>query len=120
MGKELDIAYINYWRRKELIDKHCPQFKTIRYWRSSEMNPAEKLVFDVVKSRRRILDFGAGDLRIKDKLHQAGFQGEYKTLDHSDEYQHDYATIDEVKGHGLTEASVPEADQDKPCLTDLS
>lgn len=96
MEKEIDHAYKNYWRRKKLLEAKPPKFPTVGYWLSDTLNPSEQLIYDVIKSRQSLLDFGAGDHRIKNKMTKAGFRGSYKTLDHSDEYQHDFSHLSEI------------------------
>jgi hypothetical protein len=89
-------AYLNYWRRKKLTTGALPHFPVRRWWPSDQLCEIEQLIFDAVRSSPSLLDVGAGDLRIKRKLEQAGWRGEYDTLDLGDECSYTYHHLDEV------------------------
>lgn len=69
----------------------------IRFWKETEgLADYERLIFGSISGRRTVLDVGAGDLRIRKKMLDAGFTGSYLTLDHSTEYQYDYSSLNDV------------------------
>lgn len=88
-------AYVDYWRRKQLAAE-VPHFPLRRWWRTEGLCDIERVYFDAVRSARRLLDVGAGDLRVKAKLLAAGFAGEYHTQDIGHEFAYTYASLDEV------------------------
>jgi hypothetical protein len=67
------------------------------YW-GEDLNELEQLVWGRVKGAGRILDYGAGEARLKKKFLEKGFSGEYDTLDISSEYNHTYQSVEEVIG----------------------
>lgn len=90
-----DLAYANYWKRKELL-KNPPQFPTKHWWADSSFSEIEQIVFDQVKDKPRILDVGAGDLQVKRKFYQSGFQGTYHTQDIGQEFTYTYSSLEEI------------------------
>jgi SAM-dependent methyltransferase len=58
----------------------------------------ERAIFDRTRRAGRLLDFGAGDKRLKGKFLAAGFKGRYETLDLSVEDQHEYSSLSQVAG----------------------
>ena len=93
-----EILYKNYWQRKELLSSQTPGFPTLKHWLSEELNPTEEHIFSHIGEAKRLLDFGAGNLTIKNKFIKRGFKGEYLSLDHGQEFQHDYKNLQEVQG----------------------
>jgi 2-polyprenyl-3-methyl-5-hydroxy-6-metoxy-1,4-benzoquinol methylase len=91
-----DLAYLNYWKRKELRDSHQPHFPVKSWWTSEGLCELEQIIFDQIKSKSAILDVGAGDLQMQHKFHQAGFQGMYHTQDIGQEFTYTYATVAEI------------------------
>jgi hypothetical protein len=91
-------AYRNYWKRKELMRK-CPAFP-VRHWWPTETGlcEIESEIFAAVRNSRTLLDFGAGDHRIRRKFQAAGFQGDYQTLDIGAENEHTYRDLTDVQG----------------------
>jgi len=69
-----------------------------RWWETEELCEIERVYFDVVRGAERLLDVGAGDLRIMRKLQRAGFRGEYHTQDVGSEGAYTYRSLDEVRG----------------------
>ena len=51
-----------------------------------------------IKNHSRILDFGAGDRNFKNILDKLGIHCVYQSMDIDTSNQHDYHTLDEVKG----------------------
>jgi len=89
-------AYSHYWRRKQLISGDVPAFPVRRWWPTEGLSEIEQVFFNEIGQSPSILDVGAGDLRVKLKIVDAGFAGEYHTLDVGDEYSHNYTNMDEV------------------------
>jgi SAM-dependent methyltransferase len=96
---EVRQHYRHYWRRMALREQ-AERYRApcVAWYHHDGLNPAERLVFDRVRGARRLLDFGAGDLRLKRKLLAAGFLGRYESLDVSEEFPHDYTDLDQVRG----------------------
>jgi hypothetical protein len=92
-----EAAYRNYWRRKQLLAGKVPHFPVQRWWESTRLCQAEHTIFDSIQASRSLLDIGAGDLRIKRRLQEAGFAGEYHTQDVGDEYQYTYRAVSEIQ-----------------------
>ncbi len=96
---ELGQHYRHYWRRMELRAEAAGyRAPCLRWYHGDRLNPAERVVFDRVCTAARLLDFGAGDLRLKRKFSEAGFAGRYETLDVSEEFPHDYTDLGQVSG----------------------
>jgi 2-polyprenyl-3-methyl-5-hydroxy-6-metoxy-1,4-benzoquinol methylase len=91
-----ELVYLNYWQRKELLKTKVLKFPVIKWWQSSELCEVERIIFDNVKNRENILDIGAGDLKLKHKLQQAGYRGDYHTQDIGEEFTYDYNNLDEI------------------------
>jgi SAM-dependent methyltransferase len=96
---ELGQHYRHYWRRMEFREQ-AERYRApcLRWHHSDGLNPTERVVFDRVRAAGRLLDFGAGDLRLKRKFSAAGFTGRYETLDVSGEFPHEYADLGQVSG----------------------
>ncbi|MBD1822047.1 methyltransferase domain-containing protein [Cyanobacteria bacterium FACHB-DQ100] len=90
-----DLAYANYWKRKELL-ANSPHFPTKHWWADSSFSEIEQIIFDRIKAKSTILDVGAGDLRIQQKFYRAGFQGVYHTQDIGQEFTYTYSTLEEI------------------------
>ena len=88
-----NIAYKNYWKRKKLLSEKSPRFPLLKYWDKETLSPAEEEIYSTIQSKEKILDFGAGDLRVKKKLVQRGYSGVYETLDIGDEYEYDHQNL---------------------------
>jgi SAM-dependent methyltransferase len=96
---ELGQHYRGYWRRMELrAQAERYRAPCLRWYHSETLNPTERVVFERVRAAARLLDFGAGDLRLKRKFLAAGFAGRYETLDVSEEFPHDYTDLGQVQG----------------------
>lgn len=93
---ETDVIYKNYWSRKKLINEATPTFKTVNFWMSDNLCPSEQIISRCLSNKNSLLDFGAGNLRIKEKMTQDGFSGQYKTLDLGNEFNYDYSHLSEV------------------------
>jgi len=92
-----DLVYLNYWRRKELLSSKLPIFPLLKWWVSDDLCQSEELIYSEIRSRDKVLDVGAGDLKIMQKFHQAGYSGVYHTQDIGSEFKYDYASLDEIK-----------------------
>ncbi len=92
--------YVNYWAR---FQARKALLETVRpacfywYW-SDSMNEVERIYFERARESSRILDFGAGEGRLKAQFLSSGFKGRYETLDISRESRHDYSDLSEVRG----------------------
>jgi 2-polyprenyl-3-methyl-5-hydroxy-6-metoxy-1,4-benzoquinol methylase len=75
-----------------------PRFPVRRWWETEELCEIERVYFDAVRGAERLLDVGAGDLRIMRKLQRAGFRGEYHTQDVGSEGAYTYRSLDEARG----------------------
>jgi len=97
---EVDLWYRDYWRRLQARERLFAVLRAPRlYWFWSDgFNEAEAVIFRRTRHLARILDFGAGEARLKAKFLAAGYQGEYHTLDLSTEPQHTYHDLSEVHG----------------------
>ena len=96
---DVDKWYRNYWarlqeRQKLFVTLRAPCVSTSQ---DDELNEAQRIIFDRTKNAPRILDFGAGDNRLKRKFVAAGFQGSYETLDLGDSTDHTYSSLSQVK-----------------------
>jgi hypothetical protein len=94
-----DLAYATYWQRKRLLAGEVPHFPVSRWWPSDGLCDIERIYFDEIKSASRLLDIGAGDLRIMKKFQIAGFAGEYHTQDVGTEFSYTYSDLAEITGH---------------------
>jgi methyltransferase family protein len=97
---DVDKWYRNYWARHQARDV---MYQTLRApclscENCEGLNEMEQAIFNHTKSANRLLDFGAGDKRLKCKFLKAGFKGRYETLDMSAEDQHEYSSISQVTG----------------------
>jgi SAM-dependent methyltransferase len=97
---DVDKWYRNYWTRyqerlKLNVTLRAPCVSTAQ---DEELNEAQKIIFERAKNAERILDFGAGDNRLKRKFLAAGFRGSYETLDFGDSEGHTYSSLSQVKG----------------------
>lgn len=97
---DVDKWYRNYWARHQARDV---MYRTLRARCLScedcaQLNEMEQAIFNHSKHAKRLLDYGAGDKRLKGKFLSAGFKGRYETLDMSAEDKHEYSSISEVTG----------------------
>src|SRR5689334_10580294 len=92
-----DRVYLNYWRRKQLRQE-IPHFPLRKWWWTGGLCEIEQVYFEAVKSANRLIDVGAGDLRIRDKFLAAGYAGTYHTQDIGSEYEYTYRKLDDVHG----------------------
>ena len=94
----IDSAYANYWRRKKLLAGTMPHFPVCRWWATDGLCDIERVYFAAIKDASSLLDVGAGDLRIRDKLLAEGYLGTYHTQDIGKEFEYTYHSLDEVRG----------------------
>lgn len=97
---EVDKWYRNYWARyqerlKLNVTLRAPCVSSSQ---DSALNEIQQIIFDRTKNASRILDFGAGDNRLKRKFLEAGFRGRYETLDFADSDDHTYSSLSQVTG----------------------
>lgn len=87
----------HYWTflavRQAYAAAHQP---VISFWKDAGLCDYERLIFESLAGCDVVLDVGAGDLRTRDKMLQAGFQGSYLTVDPSKEYDYDFESLDDV------------------------
>jgi SAM-dependent methyltransferase len=97
---DVDKWYRNYWARHQARDVMYQTLKApcISCEDRADLNQMEQAIFKRASSASRLLDYGAGDKRLKGKFLAAGFKGRYETLDMSAEDEHEYSSISEVKG----------------------
>jgi len=93
-----DRAYSTYWERKRLLAGPVPHFPLLRWWPADGLCEIEKVYLDAVKGKARLLDVGAGDLRVMKKLQAAGYAGEYHTQDIGAEYRYTFTDLSEATG----------------------
>ncbi len=96
----VDKWYRNYWARYQERAKLNITLRAPCVSSSQEegLNEIQQIIFDRTKNLVRILDFGAGDNRLKRKFLAAGFKGSYETLDFSSPEDHDYSSLSQVAG----------------------
>jgi len=92
-----DTVFSNYWARKKQLQNSRQHFPVRRWTATEDLCEIEQIYFDSLKNCKSLLDVGAGDLRIKNKLQRAGYTGEYHTLDPSQEHNHTYSHFSEIK-----------------------
>jgi hypothetical protein len=97
---DVDKWYRNYWARHQARDVMYQTLKApcISCEDRADLNQMEQAIFKRASGASRLLDYGAGDKRLKGKFFAAGFKGRYETLDMSAEDEHEYSSISEVKG----------------------
>lgn len=104
-----------YWAFMRLRDAYGAKLShpTIRWWMQGPdepgLNPTEQVIINHVGGAKRLLDIGAGDLRVKTRLQRSGFAGTYQTIDVSREVRHDYNDV----------ASAPDAAFDAVLLLEV-
>lgn len=89
--------YSRYWQRKQLLRDSVPRFPVRRWWETELPCEIERVYFEAIKNSPTLLDIGAGDMRLKQRLQTAGYQGAYDTQDIGDEYSYTYNCLSEVK-----------------------
>lgn len=88
-----------YWRFLKQRDAALPwQRPVLRWYWSKGLNDVERLLWHRFHRARRILDYGAGDLRLKQKFLAQGFDGAYETFDLSAESAHTYRDAAAIAG----------------------
>jgi len=92
-----DLAYSNYWKRKELLTGAVPRFPVRRWWEADGLCDIEQIYYEAVRDAPSLLDVGAGDLRVMRKLQRAGYRGEYHTQDIGGGRDYTYRSLGEVR-----------------------
>jgi len=97
---DVDKWYRDYWARyQERLKLNVTlRARCVSSSQDDELNEIQKIIFDRTRNAPRILDFGAGDNRLKRKFLAAGFQGSYETLDFADSEDHNYSSLSQVTG----------------------
>lgn len=95
----LEDLYADYWQRQRLRER-AGEYRVpcLKWFHSEALNDTERKQFEAVRRAKRLLDFGAGDLRLKGKFIAAGFSGEYLTLDASREFAYDFHQLSDISG----------------------
>lgn len=91
----MDPVYARYWERKRLLSS-CPHFPVITCSGRFDGSVLQT-VSQAIRNAQSLLDIGAGNLAMRDALRRDGYRGDYATLDVGEEFQHDYASLDEVR-----------------------
>lgn len=91
-----NLIYLNYWKRKKLLQSGVPHFPVLRWWLSEGLCEIDRIIFNKIKERETILDVGAGNLRTMRQFQQAGYSGEYHTQDIGEEFTYTYQEIDDI------------------------
>lgn len=90
----------SYWHflqtREEYAKQRMPAVAAWMAYGDDPLTPTEQLIFDHVRGASRLLDIGAGDMRVRDRMVGAGFAGEYQTADLSSEFEPTYRSIEEA------------------------
>ena len=58
----------------------------------------KKLIANTIKDLDKVLDIGAGDKRLEKYLSEAGFKGNYFSMDNNRNYNYDFYDIHEIDG----------------------
>jgi len=97
---DVDKWYRDYWARYQERNKLNVSLRApcVSSSQDDELNEIQKIIFDRTKNSSRILDFGAGDNRVKRKFLAAGFKGDFETLDFADSADHTYSSLSQVTG----------------------
>jgi SAM-dependent methyltransferase len=97
---DVDKWYRDYWARYQERNKLNVSLRApcVSSSQGDELNEIQKIIFDRTKNSSRILDFGAGDNRVKRKFLAAGFKGDFETLDFADSADHTYSSLSQVTG----------------------
>ena len=91
-------AYETYWKRKQLtIQSAGREFPVRRWWDTEELSEIERVYFEAIRNAPRLLDVGAGDLRVMRKMQRAGFRGAYHTQDIGEEGTYTYRDLSDVR-----------------------
>ncbi len=91
-----EIAYLNYWKRKEFNSQTVPT-QRISFWVDAIDSPSENLIDECALSGKSVLDFGAGNLKVKERLKRKDYKGEYFSFDSGSEFNYsfsDFSIID--------------------------
>jgi hypothetical protein len=94
----IDPVYANYWQRKHLLSEGCPKFPLIHSSGKGMDADVLRLVSAALREKKRVLDVGAGSLKVRDTLIADGLQARYETLDVGEEYDYTYRSLDQAEG----------------------
>jgi len=91
-----------YWRIKA-FDKYRGKFEIHRrFLKSRELADSERpsefynFLLSAARNAVSVLDYGAGDLRLKKFILANGFTGIYRTFDIGPEYEYDYRHVEDI------------------------
>lgn len=95
----------HYWKFLRVRDEYAAkQQPLIYYWNDPiQLNGVDQLLLAALRGCDTILDVGAGDNRVRDKLQRAGLRAQYLTMDPTIEYRHDYRSLEAIPD-GLADA----------------
>ena len=98
---DVDKWYRDYWARyqervKLIASLRAPCVSSSQS--GEELNEIQEIIFSRTRHAERILDYGAGDNRVKRRFLKAGYAGRYETLDFADSPDHEYSSLAQVKG----------------------
>jgi hypothetical protein len=88
----------HYWTFRRARDAYAaaPQ-PAIRWWKADDASTdVDRVVLEALEHSRSVLDIGAGDLEVKRKLLAAGVSADYRTVDPTREFPHDYADVSDA------------------------
>ena len=92
----LQKVYVDYWQRKDKLAQSVPHFPVLKWWNAEGLSESDKVLFKAIEEKSNLLDIGAGNLRIKKKIINAGFKGTYDTQDIGEEFSYTYNNINEI------------------------
>ena len=87
-----------FWKRKQLLAERTIKFPLRHWWDEEGLSEIEQIYFEAIRRADRLLDVGAGNLRMKRKFQGAGYSGIYDTLDIGQEYSYTYTDLSQVTG----------------------
>jgi len=90
-------VFAKYWSRKRLLNEKVPHFPVRRWANGGRLCDIEAVYLQALKGKNSVLDVGAGDLRVKNRLVGAGFSGDYHTQDIAAEHHHTYRDLTQVR-----------------------
>lgn len=92
-----DAVYDKYWQRKQLLVSGAPAFPVRAWWQSQDsLCDIEQVYFDAIRHASSVLDVGAGDLRVMQRLKRAGLTARYDTQDIGVEFPYTFQSLDQV------------------------
>lgn len=90
-----DLPYLNYWEKKK-IQSNSPAFGLTQYYIDSLQSPSMHKILDIIHKGESVLDYGAGDLKLKTK-YLGNYKGEYFSQDIGEEFEYSFQSIEEIQ-----------------------